>query len=240
LVVSGSASFLRVSIFRPSGGFRLGGVGPRLVRFKFIASSGARLQGTAAFRVRLPRHIPTGGLKLEGTALNYLLPSGVVATAENPYNSSFEGWAINYETSAASRYERLPANSICRFNGVTYVANAGGIYALDADTDAGQPINAKVTLGTTDFSSKNRKRVNYVYIGFKSNAPMLITAVTDKETKTYTDVQPAGEGNRGTRAILGKGLEGLYWSFELANKEGAFFELDYLLMEAAISKRMGV
>lgn len=238
--VAGSATQRFTKVFVASGGVQIAASAlSRSIR-AYQPTGGLVLGGHAALLYKNPVYNPKSGLGLSGAALSYFVPSGAVTTPENPYNNPFEAWAVNYETAAASRYARMPGNSICRFKGVTYVANAGGIYALDADTDAGQPINASITLGTTDYGVKYNKRVQYVYLGFKSDLPMLLTTHTNKKTKSYSDVQPAGGGNRGSRAILGRGLEGLYWAFKLENKNGAYFELDNFRLEATITNRMGV
>lgn len=240
LYIAGAAGVITTYAFTPAGGALMTGQAAAIAVFSVGTSGGMSMGGGAVTRDYYPLYTPSGGCNMTGAALSFFVPAGGVTTPENPYNNPFECWAVNYETSAASRYARLPANSICRFKGVTYVANAGGIYALDADTDAGVPIAASITLGTTDYGSKFNKRIQYVYLGFKSDLPMLLTTTTNKKTKTYSDVQPAGGGNRGSRAILGRGLNGLYWAFKLENKNGAYFELDNFRLETTISDRMGV
>jgi hypothetical protein len=206
----------------------------------FLPVGGCALAGAASVATKSPVHIPKSGALLSGAAIAFAVPKGGIVTAENPYNASFDGWALNYETYAPSRYERLAANSICRFNGVTYVSNAGGIYAIDADDDAGQEIQASVSFGNSDFSDKSAKRVSAVYLGLRSTYKMKLNITTNGRTAYYFDVEPPKSSEHGSRLTPGKGLNGLFLSFRLDNQRGAYFELDALTLELAVSNRMGL
>lgn len=163
-----------------------------------------------------------------------------VSTPENPYNTPFPSWAINYETNAPSRYDSLPANSMCIFNGKTYMACAAGIYEIGADTDAGRPIHASATVAQTNFGSTKNKRIPYVYVGMRSTGAMQLKAIANNQSDRYYALNAIGGAVRGSRADLGKGLEGQYWQFRVDNVNGADFELDSIEFKPAVLSRHGV
>jgi hypothetical protein len=174
------------------------------------------------------------------TLLAVLFGPTDVATTENPYGQAFPGWAMNLETNAQSRYDEVPANSLCRFNGVTYLSCAGGLYALDGDTDAGRNIDAYFMTGQSDLENSYNKRVFAVYSGVKATGPMLLKAIANNGEGRYYAFTGSGGAVQGSRATLGKGLEGRYWQFRIENQNGCDFELDSLEFKPEILKRRGV
>lgn len=163
-----------------------------------------------------------------------------VSTPENPYNTPFPSWAINYETNAPSRYDSLPANSMCVFNGKTYMACAAGIYEIGADDDAGRPIHASATVAQTNFGSTKNKRIPYVYVGMRSSGAMQLKVIANNQSDRYYALNAIGGAVRGSRADLGKGLEGQYWQFRIDNVAGSDFELDSIEFKPAVLSRHGV
>jgi hypothetical protein len=163
-----------------------------------------------------------------------------VATLENPYAIPFPAWALNYETNAPSRYDSLPANSMCRFNGKTYMACAAGIYEIGADDDAGRPIHASATVAQTNFGSTKNKRIPYVYVGMRSAGAMQLKAIANNQSDRYYALNAIGGAVRGSRADIGKGLEGQYWQFRVDNVDGADFELDSIEFKPSVLSRHGV
>lgn len=224
----------------PTGGISLAGSGGLVLSFSPEVSGGIYAAGAATVTDKYPVYTPSGGVRLTGASVAFAVPKGGVVTAENPYNAEFNGWALNYETNAPSRYERLAANSICRLDGVTYVANAGGIYALGADDDAGQEIQASVSFGNHDFGTHKSKRVASVYLGLRSAYKMKMSLTANKKTVYYYDVEPPKAHEHGSRLTPAKGLSGLFFGFRLENQRGAYFELDAVTLELAVSSRMGV
>lgn len=240
---SGTADTQFVSIFAhtATGGFQYSGEADVYTALNFIPSGGIVYSGAATVVAKKPVFVPSGGIVYSGEALSIFLPSGAVLTPENPTGDVYSGLAMNYETAAVTRYEDIPVNSICTFNGETLVANAAGIHKLTKGDDAGQPIRASVTvLSNTDFGSKANKRVPYIYMGYKSDYNMRITVQTNTQNYTYKDLLTPNDGNRGTRAVLGRGLRGLYWTFRISNIDGAFFELDNFYVYPVTLDRMGV
>lgn len=176
------------------------------------------------------------------TANAFGITVGDVIIPENRFNIPYDGWSINYKTGAPSRYKDLPANSITAFNGVTYIANDAGIYALDGDTDAGRNINASIHIPQTDFGSSQEKRVPYVYIGADVVGKLRITPTVNKQKRSYYEFSTSRSApgkTKGMRAVLGKGLRGRYWSFVIENIDGSDFVIDSVKFEHADIQRHG-
>jgi len=184
-----------------------------------------------------------GGMVLSAPApqiFSVLFGPTDVSTPENPYATPFPAWAINYDTSAPSRYDSLPANSMCNFNGKTYMACAAGIYEIGADDDAGRPIHASATVAQTNFGNTHNKRIPYIYVGMRSTGAMQLKAIANNQSDRYYALNAIGGAVRGSRANIGKGLEGQYWQFRVDNVNGADFELDSIEFKPTILSRHGV
>lgn len=224
----------------PTGGVLVGGVAPLQAITPYTPTGGARVGGASVVSAKFPLHVPSGGIRIGGAAIAYFLPNGTLSTTENPYGDDFPGWAMNYETGAPSRYQGLPANSLCRFNGKTYVANAGGIYEVTGTTDAGQPIRAGVTIPKTDFDDSHNKRIPAVYVGARCAGTLLLKVMVNGRSGRYYGVTAGDAFMRGTRVTLGKGLEARYWQFGLQNMAGADFEVGDIEIKPKILARHGV
>jgi hypothetical protein len=239
IVLAGGAPNASVMVFPPSGGIVVAGAAPISATTYHLPSGGVVIAGAAAVSDYRAWHQPEGGIVLGGTALAYVVPSGTILTTENPYNDEFPGWAINLETGAPSRYRRLPANSFCVFGGKAYVANAGGIYELGGEDDAGQPIRAFICLPTTDYGSEMNKRIPDVFIGLKAKGRMRLEVRTNTGEAAYYDVTDIKGDLLARRVVLGQGLEGRYWTLGLANTEGCAFSFQSMSYTPTLLKRHG-
>jgi len=226
LLWSGSAPVQYVSAPVPSGGYLWGGVAPVAVVTSHPPSGGFVWGGAAVVRAYQAFFAPSGGFAWGGSAIAYLVTSSRVVTTENPYADPFPGWAVNFDNFAPSRYMDMPANSMAQLGGKTYVTNAGGVYVVGADDDAGQPIRASVDFPYTDYQDAHEKRMEAAYFGFKCTGSMKLKVFTNRASPQYYLLIPSGASVKGNRVRLGKGLVGRYWGFRLNNVAGADFELE--------------
>lgn len=146
--------------------------------------------------------------------------------------------AMHTETQALTRYTNYPFNSFARFNGVYLGAKDDGIFALSGANDAGAMIQAAARVGITDFGTSHLKRVDRVYVGYKTNGDMILRVTT--EDKTVRDYRMHGLGLFGSHTNIvkfGRGMEARYWQFELRNENGADFELDAMELKPFVLKR---
>lgn len=226
--VYGGAAALRITAAHvPTGGFVWSGAATLSVRYSVdIPSGGLSWAGTAPVSTYSAWHQPTGGFEWGGSATAYAATAAYTATTENPLSQPFYGWTLNPDNGAVTRYLRLPANSMAQLGGKTYVANAGGIYEVGGDSDAGEDIRASVRLPKTDFQTALSKRMAQAYFGLRSTGRMRLKIWVNEDDPRYYLLQPSGDNVKGTRVLIGKGLRGRYWAMRLDNVAGGDFELE--------------
>ncbi len=243
MLVGGSAPVSFVDVVLPTGGMTMSGTAPSSSAWAVTPEGGMKMSGAAVVSDYQAFFQPTGGMYMGGTAVAYMVASYLQVTPENPYADPFPGWAVNIENNAASRYMGLPANSIARFKGRSFVSNASGIHEVGGDTDAGQPIAASVEFLTTDFSTSFEKRMEKAYLGVRSNGKLRLKVKVKGKDPQYYVIEPSqrndGAEAKGTRVPIGKGLVGRYWGMRLDNVDGADFELDDAEFNPARGTRRG-
>ncbi|CAN7472836.1 hypothetical protein LJR074_003177 [Acidovorax sp. LjRoot74] len=157
------------------------------------------------------------------------------AQATNGVDDS-ETWAVNAETGASSRYASYGFNSYAVIGGVAYGAKESGIFTLEGDDDAGEPIQAHLHFGRHDFGTQELKSVPFVYVGVGASGAVYLRVGDGNDAYLYR-VRHSDPRQATQRFDLGKGLRASYFSFELYNENGADFELDTVRFEVVPLKR---
>lgn len=152
-----------------------------------------------------------------------------LATGQGVYTLSDAGdvvdvWVFNSEAGGFTRYENFGFNSFATLGGVHYGCRSDGVYRLEGDTDAGDPIQAMVSFGKQGFGTSMMKRVTNAYAGVSSQGRMVLKVVVEGQEYFYT-----ARGNdpqiQMQRFDTGKGLRANWLEFELYNADGDDFEL---------------
>src|SRR3546814_15241677 len=73
--------------------------------------------------------------------------------------ATFDGWVLNAESQAASRYENWPFHSMVRIGDHYYATSDEGLFRLAGDADGGAEIHCMLVTGKTDFGSAQHKSV---------------------------------------------------------------------------------
>ncbi|MET3512741.1 hypothetical protein ABIC63_000506 [Pseudacidovorax sp. 1753] len=139
-------------------------------------------------------------------------------------------FVVNLDSGSTTEYTGYGFNSFARIGGVHYGARAGGLFALDGDTDDGLPIRAALGLGTLDFGNQQQKSVEACYLGVSSAGRLFLKVITGDGAYTYA-ARSSDPALRQQRVTPGKGLRFNYATFELYNEEGADFELDTVMFK---------
>lgn len=135
-------------------------------------------------------------------------------------------FAINIKGKQISQFKSYTFNSMVNFNDTSLGANNLGLFNLTGDTDNGVKILSELELVMTDMGIKNPKRLRYFYIGFESNADLLLTVTCDESViKTY-NIKANKTGQQRTRVPIGRDIYGRYWSFNITNPNGNPFAVD--------------
>lgn len=141
-----------------------------------------------------------------------------------------QGWVMNAASQGFSEYQNFPFNSLVEANGRYYGMSADGLYLLEGDDDAGEPIEAVVRTGLIDMGSHYLKGAHAAYVGYTSTGQMVLKVVTTdqgQKTEWWYELNPAtADEMRDGRVMLGRGLRARYWQFEIVNAAGADFDVD--------------
>jgi hypothetical protein len=158
----------------------------------------------------------------------------------------YTAWVMTTQTRAMTSYSNYAFNSYAPFCRRLFAAKDDGVYVLEGATDAGQAINASVRSGLLDFGSRQLKRVERAYLGYTADGTLALRVTTTspqgkKIAYTYRMVKtPSADAPRETRVIIGKGLQSVYWAFELDNSlDGGDFELhDVTVLPIILSRKV--
>lgn len=167
----------------------------------------------------------TSGSKLVSDILDELFLGGLIVLPDGT------AWVINTETKGLSEYTNFEFNSMTEINGKFYGANSSGIYELAGDDDDGTDIRAIIRTGLSDFGISRKKRVSDVYIGHTSTGQLVLKVIYNQDNEkreAWYRVSEKPDAHDTTRFKVGKGAKARYWGFELANEDGADFNLDQI------------
>lgn len=206
-----------------------------------LAASGATgIVGTAAMTVPMLRLDAEGGTPAIGHAMLHIPTLILQATGYESAGVVGRTLVMQTETSALTEYAEYPFNSYAKFNGVYLGASDDGVFALAGNTDAGEAIDAYARTGISDFNTSHLKRINRVYVGYRTDGDMVLRVITDGwETRDYRMVKmPQGVGGiRGNHINMGRGLDARYWQFEIRNEAGCDFSLDMVEIKPTMLRR---
>lgn len=139
---------------------------------------------------------------------------------------TYEGWTLNIETDASSRYLWQAFNSFAEFNKRYYGTSDAGLHELVGDDDDGEPVEAFFLTGEADHGESREKRVTRAYVGMRADGGMLLKVVNDDDEIHVYALVSTNNRLQVQRAKLGQGLESVYWQYGLQNADGADFEAE--------------
>ena len=135
-------------------------------------------------------------------------------------------FAINVKGKQISQFKNFTFNSMVNFNGVSLGVNNFGLFSLTGDKDNINPILAELQLVMTDLGIKNPKRLRYVYIGFETDADLLLKVTANESTIREYVIKANKTGQQRVRVPIGRDIYGRYWSFNISNPSGNGFAID--------------
>ena len=150
-------------------------------------------------------------------------------TQAAPLEVGTEVWCVNVDTGASSRYEQYGFNSFFESGGVLYGVAADGVYRLDADADAGNPIESLIYVGQTDFDTNRVKYLPKVYFGGTSSRPIHVQVSADGVDRTY-EARNWSSTLDVHRVDCGVGVKANYWGITLKNSGGADYAVDAVML----------
>lgn len=219
----------------------VGGVGITLRAITLAASGYTGVAGSVSMTLPMFSLSASGTGPLIGTvSLNFpmLLLEATGVTAGAGVSQAF---ALNVTSQAISTYANYGFNSLTKFNGVYLGASSAGIFALAGATDAGTAIDAVARVGISDYGTAKLKRIDRAYIGYRADGDMVLSVITDDHQRRDYAVRALNTpGIHGNHVRIGKGVTARYWQFEIANVNGANFELNCLEVKPSrMGRRVG-
>lgn len=133
-------------------------------------------------------------------------------------------WVINPRTGASWRYENYGFSQFLKTERFTYGVKSDGIYLLDGDDDAGEPIRASLDVGRQNFGTTKNKRLHTAYVTTDATGGLQLR-VTDDSGNAYMYRLTPNERMDTVRAQLGRGLVANFFDVQLFNTEGGDFDL---------------
>lgn len=185
------------------------------------ASIGQRVTRSASLSVSA---VANAAVATTLTARRTLWASAMADLSIKPFGDASETWVFNADTGGFTRYEGFAFNSFAKINGRYYGCKADGIYALDGNTDNGDPIQAMVSFGKQDFGTSALKRITNAYVGTSGEGKLYLRVLAEGQGYTYA-ARSYDEHLQVQRFDTGKGLRVNWLEFELYNASGEDFEL---------------
>jgi hypothetical protein len=160
-------------------------------------------------------------------------------------NEQYVAWTMNTASKASSRYTNYPFNSFMKLGERCYGVTDTGRYLLEGDDDAGAPIAAKLRLGISQLNSRMVKGIDAAYLGYTAAGDLLLKVVKAdsttgaREAHVYRLYATGAGSMREGRVKVGKGLEAVYYDFQVENVDGAAFDVDVIeIIPVAAQRRV--
>jgi len=215
----------------------------------FEAVSGMDLAAAGSFEGRLDMAFVSSADLLSGMDTQAALHLDLFDALEGQVifklgEDVYHGWVFSTEAAAFTEYTNYPFNSITMFKGKPYGATDDGIYLLEGDDDAGEPIEAAIKTKLTSMRQRAIKDAHAAYIGYTSSGELVlkVTTVTRQGAKRedwYKMQHGDSDAFRASRMKIQRGLRSTYWQFEIANQDGADFDVeDVTILHEVLSRRI--
>lgn len=147
-------------------------------------------------------------------------------------------FVINTMSKGITTYQNFNFNSLYG----DMAASDDGIYQLVGDDDDGNIIESSFKTALMDFGSSLHKQVPYAYIGFSSSGELVLKAISNQDgvkKERWYQCKPSRDADAVSRVQLGRGVKAKYWQFELANVDGADFDIESIeLMPLSLKRRI--
>ncbi len=143
----------------------------------------------------------------------------------------------NTHTNTVTTFGGYAFNSMVAFQGLYLGAGDDGLFQLDDDASVEMPV-ANVATGDLHFNSEMQKRISDFFISMRADGDITLRVYVDESLAYEYLLSPLDiETIKQRRSLIGKGLKGKYWRFELENSGGDHFEFDAFNVAAVLLGR---
>ncbi len=237
---TGDISFAIMAVSGTVSGLAVINGSVTIPRAELAAVAVAGNVATATLAMPLLALNATGHYSTIGNAqieLSALLAAGTMSNNQALLNATTI--ALNTRIKAVTTYDGVAFNSYANFAGVTLAASADGIVALVGDDDLGVAIDAYALSGVSDYNNEAFKRILTGYVGYRAAGDLELTLITDEHHEYIYRLEPrqGAESIHASRVKFGRGVDGKYWQWRIANVNGGAFQIDSLTFNPAELKR---
>lgn len=230
-ILSGSISAGSATAVLPAQPF-VGLLGGELSAFPEFVLGTVAMQGVLGGSITELAEVVLATLPLQ------LLLGGRLGAAPSAAAEVFSMNITGDDPGGTTQYENYPFNSVAKIGGRYYGATDEGLFLLEGDDDAGEPIVSVFGLGQMNFGNPQVKTVTHCYLGAAAGAMRLeVDALVRGVPASYSySARVYGSTMREMRFDLGKGLQSTYLTPTFYNDSGAPFEVDamrFLIAESA-------
>ena len=171
-----------------------------------------------------------------------LLLEGRISALTKLSNEVMQGWVMNTEGDRPlSQYLNYDFNSFARIGDRYFAASDEGLYQLGGDTDDGERIDAHIKTMMLDFGTPLQKRVVSAYVGYTASGSLVLKVRSVDDGRLvehwYKSKAVTADAPREGYKRLGMGAKSRYWQFELANVDGADFEITQVELHPMVLTR---
>ena len=150
---------------------------------------------------------------------------------------TYSGWVMNTKNFALSEYQNFPFNSFAKVGTQYYAASETGLYLLDGSTDAGEDVQATITLGAMDFTGERKTNVCEAFLALRNDGEIAIKIKTDDNNERWYRMSQESDVLRDRREKFARGVTSRFWTFSLENIDGADFEVHEMTFLPLVMKR---
>ncbi|WP_394539905.1 hypothetical protein PRJ39_04685 [Lysobacter enzymogenes] len=147
-------------------------------------------------------------------------------------SGEYVAWVMNTQSKSLAQYRNYPFNSFMTVGDAVYGATDTGLYRLGGDADAGQPIQARLRQGMSEFGTRVKKGFPAMYVGYTASGDLRLSVVAadprsgERIAHAYRLRARAASSVREGRVKVGAGLQSIYFDYVIENIDGADFSLD--------------
>lgn len=171
---------------------------------------------------------------------------GVVALATAEARSfalvprALSAWVMNTESTAMSRYDNVPVQSMAVIGGMVLGLGEDGLYKMDGKDDDGKAIVSSLRTGKSMMGYEALKNLGDIVISYVCAGVMQVRISCYggpvEGTFTYSLPERPAAAPRGNRLVPGKGMRSRYFQFEFYS-DNAVFGVDGVTADVAVNAR---
>lgn len=229
-----SASIPRVSASLTGLTGVVGGISARLANMTMTGSSVVGV--TAQISGKLPRLKCTiNAAQAINATMSLTLPRVSARLTADYAAELIMTFVTNTLSAASTTFSDYPFNSFCEIDGEYFGAASDGLYKLDVPQE---DVPFKMTTGLLSFKIPQQKRASDFYMNLHSKGDLVLRVSVDEGEKFEYPLSPEDVSSlRQRRSVLGKGLRGVYWQFELEGAKDFDFD-NYAVAFAPTARRV--